>query len=710
MIRPLFSFLLIVLWGSVVLAQSTVSGTVRNTSGEPVPRINVILAGTYDGSSTDEGGFFSFETIETGEFGLELEGSGFVSQIITIFLPLEQPLEITMEEVTELEAVVFGAGMMKAVGNTNETVMSALDIVTTAGSDGDIIAAMQTLPGTHNVSEDGRLFIRGGEGEETSVFIDRLRVFQPYSQTAPNTPTRGRYSPFLFKGINFSTGGYDASYGQALSGILALETIDFPSENSIDLGIMSLGLSAAFNKIWEKDALSTSLAYYNLWPAFELLGTRDEWKRAPEGYSGETVYRRQFKNGLYKSYVAMDYSKMEMMYDDINHPDPVHFKLDNLNFYWNNSYVHNFSRKLEGFLGFSIANSNTNVNQSLDEFRKDEFGMNIKSEFDWKPNSKQHFRIGSEFVGRINENRDVLQNISSESDENLFSAYVEHTWYFIKRWGLKAGIRAEHSDFVEEWNVSPRISLAYKPSRYHNFSVFYGEFFQSPLEEIGYFNPAGFTKSKQYLVNYFYQKDKQIIRLELYEKEYEDLVRNDGNFNYFQNGNGYARGVDVFWRNRGSHVKNLEYWISYSYIDTERLYKDFSEKAQPSFVANHNLSFVGKYWINDWRSQIGFTYQFNSGRPYTDPNTGEFLSERTKTFNTINLSWAYLIDPQKILYVSVSNPLGFKNINGYNYSYLPDENGWYDRLALKPSMDRFFFIGFFWTISENKERNQLDTL
>src|SRR5690606_24102186 len=158
-------FLLIVLWGSVVLAQSTVSGTVRNTSGEPVPRINVILAGTYDGSSTDEGGFFSFETIETGEFGLELEGSGFVSQIITIFLPLEQPLEITMEEVTELEAVVFGAGMMKAVGNTNETVMSALDIVTTAGSDGDIIAAMQTLPGTNNVSEDGRLFIRGGEGE-----------------------------------------------------------------------------------------------------------------------------------------------------------------------------------------------------------------------------------------------------------------------------------------------------------------------------------------------------------------------------------------------------------------------------------------------------------------------------------------------------------------------------------------------------------------
>lgn len=710
MTKSILITLFIIFTSITAFSQSTVSGTILKPSGNPAANINVTLVGTYDGASTNDKGFFTFETEETGEFDLELEGTGFVSQIITINIPVESPLEITIEEATELDAVVFGAGTMKAVGNTNETVMSSLDIVTTAGSDGDIIAAMQTLPGTNNVSEDGRLFIRGGEGDETSIFIDRLRVFQPYSQTAPNTPARGRYSPFLFKGINFSTGGYDAPYGQALSGILALETQDFPTENRIDLGFMSLGLSAAFNKVWEKDALSASLAYYNLWPAFKLLDTRDDWRRAPEGYSGETVYRHQFKKGLYKSYAALEYSRMDLIYNDINQIDPVRFSLDNTNFYWNNSYVHNFSKKLEGFIGFSVANADTNINQSADEFKKNELGLNVKAEFDWKLNSKHNFRFGSEFVGRKNENQDVLQNITSEINENLFAAYAEYTWYFIKRWGIKAGVRSEHSDFVDEWNISPRISLAYKPSKHHNLSIFYGEYFQSPLAEIGYYNPSDFMKSKQYLLNYFYQKEKQIIRVELYQKDYEDLVRNDGNFNYTQNGNGYARGIDVFWRNRGSHFKNLEYWISYSYIDTERLYKDFPEEAQPSFVANHNLSVVGKYWIQEWRSQIGFTYQFGSGRPYTNPNTEGFLSEKTRTFNTINLSWAYLIDQQKILYISFSNPMGFKNVNGYNYSYTPDDNGIYDRMALKPSMDRFFFIGFFWTISENKDRNQLDTL
>lgn len=695
---------------TLIFAQNTVSGTVKTTSGKPAKNISVTLAGTYNGASTDEDGFFSFETEETGEFQLELEGTGFTSQIIFVTLPLESPLEIDMEEVTELEVAVFMAGTMKAVGNTNETMMNSLDVVTTAGSDGDIIAAMQTLPGTNNVSEDGRLFIRGGEGEETSIFIDRLRVFQPYSQTAPNTPARGRYSPFLFKGMNFSTGGYDVPYGQALSGILTLETNDFPSENSYDLGFMSLGVSAAANRVWEKDALTASVAYYNLWPVFQILSTRDEWTHEPEGYSGEAVYRHQFKKGLYKSYVAAEYSKLGMNYKDINSPEKIVFQLNNTNLYWNNSYVHHFSNRLEGFVGFSLAKANTNVDQAPDKFETEETGFNGKVEAEWKLNSKNHFRFGSEFVSRKDENKDVLNNQISDLDENLFAAYAEYTWYFARKWGLKTGVRSEYSDFVKKWNVSPRISLAYKLNRYHNLSAFYGEYLQSPMDELGFVRPAGFMKSRQYLVNYFYQKGKQTIRVELYQKDYEDLVRYNGQFNYVQNGHGFARGIDVFWRNNGSHFKNLQYWVSYSYIDTKRLYKDFPVEAQPGFVANHNLSVVGKYWIQDWRSQLGLTYQFASGRPYTNPNVPGFLNEKTKTYNIINLSWAYLLDPQKILYFSISNPIGIKNINGYNYANLPDENGFYDRMELRPSMDRFFFIGFFWTISKNKQRNQLDTL
>ena len=154
----------------------------------------------------------------------------------------------------------------------------------------------------------------------------------------------------------------------------------------------------------------------------------------------------------------------------------------------------------------------------------------------------------------------------------------------------------------------------------------------------------------------------------------------------------------------------MDYWISYSFLDTERDYKHYPYAAKPSFVNTHNLSVVGKYWIDHWRSQVGFSYAFATGRNYTDPNIDGFLNAKTKSYNNLSLNWAYLLSPQKILYFSVNNVLGFKNVNGYQYSNTPDLNGVYSRRALLPAADQFFFVGFFWTISDKGTDNQLDNL
>jgi hypothetical protein len=54
--------------------------------------------------------------------------------------------------------------------------------------------------------------------------------------------------------------------------------------------------------------------------------------------------------------------------------------------------------------------------------------------------------------------------------------------------------------------------------------------------------------------------------------------------------------------------------------------------------------------------------------------------------------------------------LGFNNINGFQFSDTPDVNGTFDSRALTPAADQFFFVGFFWTISDDKSSNQLDSL
>lgn len=164
-----------------------------------------------------------------------------------------------------------------------------------------------------------------------------------------------------------------------------------------------------------------------------------------------------------------------------------------------------------------------------------------------------------------------------------------------------------------------------------------------------------------------------------------------------------------FWRDNKA-VKNLEYWLSYGFLDTEREALNFPASATPNFATRHNLSVVGKYFVAPWRSQLGASYTFASGRPYNDPNQAEFQGSSTRPFHNLSLNWAYLLSPQKILYFSVNNALGFKNVNTYEFADMPNAEGIFEGRAVRPTADTFFFVGFFWTISSDKKSNQLNTL
>ena len=47
---------------------------------------------------------------------------------------------------------------------------------------------------------------------------------------------------------------------------------------------------------------------------------------------------------------------------------------------------------------------------------------------------------------------------------------------------------------------------------------------------------------------------------------------------------------------------------------------------------------------------------------------------------------------------------------GYQYANTPSISGQFQRQAITQAADRFIFVGFFWTISDNKKTNNLDNL
>ena len=216
-------------------AQTTVSGIVDDGK-EPLVGANVFIMGTIDGCLTDSLGRFAFQTDKTGEVVLRATYMGFEDYSLTT--SQTTGLKLTMHErATDIEEVVVTASTYSFGKSDNFKTMDALDVVMAGNSCGDIVAALQSLPGTQKVGEDGKLYVRGGESEECQTFVNGMHVLVPYSTNVENNAVRGRFSPFLFKGINFSLGGYGGEYGQALSSVLPMETTDVATGDKLGISV-----------------------------------------------------------------------------------------------------------------------------------------------------------------------------------------------------------------------------------------------------------------------------------------------------------------------------------------------------------------------------------------------------------------------------------------------------------------------------------------
>lgn len=715
-------FTLAVLFYSItIFSQATLSGKVVDEKGKPVAGANIYIEGTYDGTSSDEKGDFNFSTTTTGNQILVVSFLIYETSKIEIQVADFKNKTIKLREsVTALDAVVVTAGTLESGDKARVSVLKPLDIVTTAGSAGNIIAALQTLPGTQNVGEDGRLFVRGGEANETQTFVDGIRVAQPYGASTNNVPTRGRFSPFLFSGMAFSTGGYSAEYGEALSSILLLNTQDELDQNKTEVSVMTVGLGVGNTQKWKKSALSVNTAYLNLAPYQAVVPQNVDWNSPFQSLSGETVYRYNFNNGILKLYAAFDASKFDINQENSNSEEKIRVNLNNNNFYFNTSYKGVFGDNWQITSGLSYASSKNKIDIDSDAVANDEKVAHLKLKLKKSFSDRFKLSFGADYF-TTHFNEDFKENLgtinTSGYNSNIAAFYTEADVFFSKKLAAKVGLRASNNDLLGETTISPRISFAYKVAKNSQFSLAYGDFTQTPsVDYIKYakFHQFESEKASHYIVNFQYNEAGKTFRAEAYYKDYSNLVQYDTpsvqyNSVFSNGGSGYAKGLDLFWRD-GKSIQNLEYWVSYSYIDTERLYKNFSAQTTPSFVADHSLSVVTKYWISDLKSQIGFTNSYSSGRPYNNPNENQFMNGKTKSYHNLSFNWAYLLTSQKILYFSVSNVLGSQNVFGYDYAKQPDATGFYKRTAITPTADRFFFVGFFWTISNDKKDNQLKNL
>ncbi|MEO8146255.1 MAG: TonB-dependent receptor [Bacteroidia bacterium] len=698
----LFLFLLL-LNPLLILAQTKISGKVADEKGQAVPGANVFIKDTYDGASTGADGKFSFTTEEKGEHILAVSFLGYENHELKINI---SGIEINItaklkEKATELNTAIVSAGAFEASDEKKMVMLRPLDIVTTAGAAGDVYGAIQTLPGTQIQANETGLFVRGGDASESKTIIDGVVVDNPYYSSVPDVPQRGRFSPFLFKGTNFSTGGYSAQYGQAMSSALILESQDLADKTTTNINVMSVGAGITHTHRWKNTSLSATGNYVNLTPYYALVPQNRDWGRAPQSASGSLVFRQKTSaTGLLKAFVNYQYGDLSINYPNLDDTSGnANYNYTQFN---NNVFTQvNYKDVIKGVwtVNSDVAYSHNNNNLHFTGDHLVTVGDLGQARIVLSRGIGQltSIRFGGEVQKPVTKND--FNNFDYHYNETYTTGFAETDLYITRKLVSRLGVRAEHSQIMNKWNVAPRISLAYKVGNNEQFSFAYGDFYQTPDERwLQAKHDLNFEKATHYILNFQHLDDKRTFRVEAYYKNYDRLLRTSPDTNV--NGFGYAKGIDVFYRDKKT-IKYGDFWISYSYLDTKRLYSDFPIETTPTFGAKHTFTTVFKYFFPKISLSAGFTYTYSSGRPYYNPNAKVYLSDKTKPYNNLSLNFSYLTSIAKhftVIAFSVNNVLGFENVFSYNYS-----SDGLRRDAVGQTSLRSFFIGVFVSIGE--ERN-----
>ncbi|MCB9763586.1 MAG: TonB-dependent receptor [Alphaproteobacteria bacterium] len=254
-----------------------IRGVLKLESGEPAPRVTVIVGETT--LDTDSEGRFSVRELPPGEVVLRIEDANLEVPPV--------PVTVTPGQLTELEltARVVGAENV-AVGvyrrpsrQVVSRTLTAEELRTTPGTMGDPVRAVQNLPGVVRTPFDsGWVLVRGGDPEDTGLYIDGVRVPLIYHLGGFTSVIH----PQMVDRVDFYPGGYGARYGRATAGAVDLVSRPVRAERRVEAGADLLHASAYVQTpIGEKNGVALAIRRSYLDKVLGLVLTPEQAAIAP---------------------------------------------------------------------------------------------------------------------------------------------------------------------------------------------------------------------------------------------------------------------------------------------------------------------------------------------------------------------------------------------------------------------------------------------
>lgn len=201
-------------------ATGKVAGHIVDESNQPVPYANVIVLGTKRGTMSDEDGNFVLPGVPVGTVQIKVQALGHPEMV--------QTAQVNAGITTQLDFKLGTSKPVKEIEEIEVTAQKRIDTKSSTTKQAITAESLKEIPVDNLrqavaakagvVAQGDQLHFRGGRAGEVKFQLDGVEVSDPLFGRNANVAN------LAVAGAEVLSGGFDAEYGNALSGIVNVST------------------------------------------------------------------------------------------------------------------------------------------------------------------------------------------------------------------------------------------------------------------------------------------------------------------------------------------------------------------------------------------------------------------------------------------------------------------------------------------------------
>ena len=513
---------------SLQAQEFTLTGRVVDTNDSPIELASVSCLGQGKATMTDLKGHFSITLHSADSVAVKFSMIGYKSKTRILRRPRgKQTLRITLFPMDALSEVVVTEKRRQTTATEQIDVKNLKNNPSASGNAVEELIQQQAGVSTHN-ELSSQYNVRGGSFDENSVYINNVEIYRPLLIRSGQQEGLSIINPDMVESIGFSSGGFEAKYGDKMSSALDI-TYRRPTRSELSASMSLLGgtaFAAVGNKrlsmshavryktnryllgsletkgeyrpnyldyqtfisyrpdsLWSIDFLGNiSENHYNFRPSDRetSFGTMEDVKSFKVYFDGQEkdVFRTFFGSlSISRLFGAKHQTKVSLLGSAFYSKEQERYDIQGQ--YWlddtqtsENLGVGTYMEHARNYLTSKVASVKLMVNHQA-RTHDIEGALTMKFEDIKEKASEYEMRDSSGYSIPHNPNRlDLIYTLRSENhiNSNRIEGYLQDTYRFASHgerqsfFTLNYGVRFNHWSFSKETTVSPRVSIAMVPS------------------------------------------------------------------------------------------------------------------------------------------------------------------------------------------------------------------------------------------------------